>query len=405
MSPLLTLAVRNVARSKARSAITTGAITFGILMTLLLGALIHGMHRYLIEDTVKGRMGALQIHRRGYLEERDRHPLALDLEAGDAFEQTVMRVPGVASISPRIIFSGLVSNGTTATLFTAQGVEPLRERQVLPLAFQEARGARLGPDTPRGALLSTELADALGVQPGATLSLQATTRSGRENVLDVDVVGALDSDLMGQGKRMIYVPLPYAQELLRMKGRATEYVVALHEGFPEEEVAARLRAELGADYEVHTWSELQPAVAEAIRIQLGILLAVGGLFLIIAVIGVINTLLMSVMERTREIGTMMAVGVRREKIAALFVLEAAVLALLGCGLGVAVAWALAAGVTSSGGLPLTLREGRTFIFHPEVAGYQVAIAVTAATLGAVLAAAWPAWRAARLRPVEALRGA
>jgi putative ABC transport system permease protein len=405
MTPLLTLAVRNVARSKARSAITTGAITLGILMTLLLGALIHGLHRYLIEDTVKGRVGALQVHRKGYFELRDRQPLKLDMEAGGEVEEELLRVPGVAAVSPRLVFSGMVSNGSSATLFLAQGVDPEREQRVLPWASQEVRGARLSREVPRGGLLSGELARALGVKPGSTLTLQATTQGGKENALDLDAVGTVEGNLLGQSKRMVYVPLGYAQELLRMPGRATEYVVAVHDEANVDEVAAGLRAALGDGYEVRTWSELQPSVSEIIRIQRGLLLAIGGLFLLIAIFGVANTLLMSVMERTREIGTMMAVGVRRGRIALLFLLEATLQALLGGVLGVGGAYGLVALMVSRGGLTLPVGAGQSLTLLPAVAGYQVAITVGAATVGALLAALSPALRAARLRPVEALRAA
>ncbi|MCI0573250.1 MAG: ABC transporter permease [Myxococcaceae bacterium] len=405
MTPLLMLAVRNVARSKARSAITVGAITLGILMTLLLGAVIHGLHRWLIEDTVKGTVGAIQVHRTGYFERRDRQPLKLDLEEGGAVEAAMLRVPGVAAVTPRLAFSGMVSNGSSATIFVAQGVDPVREKQVLPWASQDVRGTRLGADTPRSTVLAKDLAEALGVEPGATLTLQATTQGGKENVLDVELGGMVTSSLMAQSKRMLSVPLPFAQELVRMKGRATEYVVAVDEGADVDQVATGLRAALGAEFDVQTWREVQPAVPEVIAIQRGVLLAIGALFLVIAIIGVANTLLMSVLERTREIGTMMAVGVKRQKIAVLFVLEAAVQALIGAAVGVAGAYGIVALVLARGGLSLQVTPTQLFTIQPEVAGYQVAIAVVASTVGAVLAAVSPALRAARLRPVEALRDA
>jgi putative ABC transport system permease protein len=405
MTPLLMLAMRNVARSKARSALTTGAITFGILMTLLLGAFIHGTHRYLIDETMKSTVGALQVHHKGYFEQRDRQPLKLDLEEAGALEATLRQVPGVAAVTPRLVFSGLVSNGSSGTIFMAQGIDPEREKQVLPWASQQVRGTRLSAGTPRGALMSPELAAALGAAPGASLTLQATTKNGKENVLDVDVAGTLSGSLLAQSKRVLYVPLSFAQELLRMRGRATEYVVAVEEGADVDQVAAGLRAALGADYEVRTWRELQPALVEAIRIQRVVLLAIGALFLIIAIFGVANTLLMSVLERTREIGTMMAVGVRRGKIALLFVLEAVVQALLGAALGVGGAYGLVALAVVRGGFTLAVDKTQTFTVIPEVAGYQVAIAVVATTVGASLAAVSPALRAARLRPVDALRGA
>jgi putative ABC transport system permease protein len=169
-------------------------------------------------------------------------------------------------------------------------------------------------------------------------------------------------------------------------------------------VAGSLRAALGPGYEVRTWLELNPSVGEIIKIQRTVLLAVGFLFLVIAIIGVVNTLLMSVIERTREIGTMMAVGVRRGRIALLFVLEAATLALLGGGIGVGSAYLLVGILRSRGGLVMPVGNTATFTLIPAVAEYQVVVAVSIATVGAILGALWPAVRAARLRPVEALRG-
>src|SRR3712207_7606200 len=98
MTPLLLLAVRVLFRSKARSALTTGAITLGILMTLLLGAFIHGTHRYLIDETMKSTVGALQVHHKGYFEQRDRQPLKLDLEEAGALEDAMRQVQDRKSV-------------------------------------------------------------------------------------------------------------------------------------------------------------------------------------------------------------------------------------------------------------------------------------------------------------------
>jgi putative ABC transport system permease protein len=405
MSPLLTLAVRNVARSKARSALTTGAITLGIFMSLMMGAVIHGTHRWLIDDAIKGKVGALQVHRRGYFEQRDRQPLKLDMEQGGALQATLEATPGVAAVSPRIAFAGMVSNGSTATLFTAQALVPQGEARVLPWASREVEGRWLEGAGARAGVLGTELAGALEVVPGATLSLQATTQAGKENVLDVDLVGTNSALSILEGKRLAWVPLSFAQELLGMEGRATEYVLAVQEGADVDQVASHLRTTLGADYEVHTWAELNPALLEAMALQRAILMAIGLLFLIIAIAGVVNTLLMSVLERTREIGTMMAVGVRRGKVGVLFVLEAVVQALLGGALGVAAAHALVALLVSRGGIVFAVGNTQSLTIIPEVAGDQVVVAVVASTLGAIFAALWPALRAARLNPVDALRGA
>jgi putative ABC transport system permease protein len=161
----------------------------------------------------------------------------------------------------------------------------------------------------------------------------------------------------------------------------------------------------GPDCEVQTWREILPNLAAIITFQRVIMGVISTVFLIIVVFGVANTMVMSVFERTREIGTMMALGLRRGRIGALFVLEAAFLASAGATAGAAVA----RGVVGAAGPLGRLRGGgaRQHVarYHlvPVVPPTIVGLAMLASITGALLAAAYPAWKATRLRPVEALR--
>ena len=167
---------------------------------------------------------------------------------------------------------------------------------------------------------------------------------------------------------------------------------------------ADLRAAIGPDYEVQTWAELRPNVADVTRFVRIVLTGICIVFLVIAVIGVVNTMLMSVLERTREIGTMMAVGVRRGQVLLLFVLEAAVLALLGGLGGGLLGGAVVAAIAARGGVGANAPGTMVVKYIVPVVPVELAVlAPAAALLGAVLAALYPAWRASRLRPVEALR--
>jgi ABC-type lipoprotein release transport system permease subunit len=183
----------------------------------------------------------------------------------------------------------------------------------------------------------------------------------------------------------------------------TEYVLALDAPEHLEATAAALRASLGEGYEVHTWEDLRPGLRDMRYIQRAILGAVSLVFLIIAVFGVANTMLMSVMERTREIGTMLAVGMTRAQIAGLFLLEAAVQAAVGAALGVVVATVIVRLAAARGGFVVSMGAGQGVQqVMPTLLPGAVVIAVVAATLGALLASVSPALRASRLRPVEAL---
>ena len=398
-----TLAFRNVFRARARTGITVGALFFGLLMSLLLGAFILGSQRSFVGDIVLAKAGAIQVHRKGYFELRDRQPLKLSFAQGGALEQQMLSTPGVTGATPRIVFSGMVTNGRAGTAVTVRTSEPSSDAAVLPEAYSQVLGKHLSNDAPRGVLIGAELASALGAKEGSSLMLQAQGPGGRENALDLDVNGTMVGFNPLEGKRALTITLQHAQSLLGMSGQVTEYAIGVRDLDRADEVAAALRAKLGPDYEVHTWAELYPAIVEAMRFQQIVLGFISFVFLAVAIFGVANTLLMSVMERTREIGTLLAVGVRRSQVARLFVLEAAVQAFLGVGLSLLISLAIVTLVNARGGIMMPTGEGQMpFRMSPELGTGFVLIAASATFVGALLAALYPAARAARLRPVEAL---
>ena len=219
----------------------------------------------------------------------------------------------------------------------------------------------------------------------------------------MEVEGLTESTLPYENKRVVTVPLKLAQELLGMEGKVTELAVAVEDLGKVERVAERLRAALGPEYEVHTWQELQPFVRDVIRRQEFVLALISTILFVIILTGIINTMLMSVFERVREIGTMLAVGVRRRQVLGLFLLEAAVLGMVGGAGGVGVG-AVVVGVLGAKGIAMeNLGTGGPVLLRPELDPPFVGMAFAVAVGGAVLAAAWPAWKASRLNPVDALR--
>ena len=406
MWKLFTLAVRNVTRNKSRSALSAAAIGFGVLMTLLLGSFIYGLGNVMVDDIVKGKTGALQVHRKGYDDVRENEPLDLDFPQKGGVVDQVRAVPGVTAVSPRIVFGGILNNGTQSTMYKAVAFDAKLEYAALPWATRGMTGAGVGEDLtkPRGAVLGEELALAMELRPGGTAVLQAAAKGGQQNAMDIDVVGSQNNGNAFEAKRLVAVPLSFAQDLLGMEGRITELAVAVDDVKQVEAIADQIRAKLGSEWEVQSWRGLRPNVADVVRFQKMVLMSVAFIFLVIAIIGVINTMLMSVLERTREIGTMMAVGVRRARITWLFLLEGVALAALGGSSGIVLAFALVEFVIVRGGIPATA-PGATavYVILPDLALELVAPTWIAATLGTLLAAAWPAWKASRLRPVEALR--
>jgi putative ABC transport system permease protein len=400
---LLRLAMRNVFRAKARSAITIGALFFGVMMSLVLSAFVMGVGESLVAEAIDSRVGALQVHRRGYFEKRDLQPLAFFLPMDGTMEAALGSMPNVKAVTPRITFSGLLTNGSRGTIAVVTAVDPASVHAALPKIDLYLEGTAFTPAERNGAHVGLELSRALDLKPGVPLMLQAQGLGGRDNALDLEPRGVLSGQNPLESKRAITVPLAFAQSLLGMEGKATEYVVAINDVETLQATAAELQAKLGPEFEVQTWEHLRPAMRDLRLVQRAILGVVSLVFLIIALFGVANTLLMSVLERTREIGTLLAVGMTRAQVAGLFMLEALTQAFLGAGLGLGAALAIVGSARHSGGFTVSMGVGQGFFrVMPTLLPAVPFIVVIAACVGSVLAAVSPARRAARLRPVEAL---
>jgi putative ABC transport system permease protein len=232
-------------------------------------------------------------------------------------------------------------------------------------------------------------------------ALLAADRDGALNGEGVRLSGTLVSAAPGD-RRVGYLPLATAQRLLRMEGRVTEYAVAVEPLERARQVRDALRASLGAGYEVHTWEEVFPFIAQILGQQDFLFGILSTVFLVAVLLGIVNVMLMSVLERVREIGTMLAVGMRRRNIISLFLLEGVVLGLVGGVLGALVGGAVTLWLNHRGILLPAPGASVDSIIRPSVSWVYLVRSVVIAVVGAGLATLWPAWRASRLRPVEAL---
>lgn len=403
MWDLFRIAARNVLRNRRRSGLTLGAIFFAVLVMLSVRGLLNGLQASIRDIVVRGGVGALAVHRAGYLRQVLGAPLALDIPADEAFLQLVRRSPHVVAAAARIHFGAMVNAGDTTVLAVVSAVDPAHEDAVSPLRRDDiVRGGPMSVGDPSGAVLAEALARRLRLAPGGRAALLAADRDGVLNGADILVVGLLgQARLPGAEARVALVPLALAQDLLRMPGRATEIGVAIDDLEHLEAARAAVAGRLGPVYEVSTWRDLGAVVDDLVRTQNAVLSVIVGVFLVVALIGIANTMLMNVLERTREIGTMMAVGVRRRQILALVLVEAAVLGAVGAAAGAIGANALVSALGRRG-LDFRIPTGAVQHLVPHLtARYTVAI-VAVAALGAVIAALYPALRASRMRPAEAL---
>ena len=383
------------------------AILLGVLAVTTLRGMLNGVQAALRSEAIASQMGALQIHRAGYMAQVFGTPLDLDLAYDAALLAKLERVPNVKAVAPRIGFGAMVSTGDSTTFAMITAFDPARDIKVCPLRYERlSSGALPGPQHPDGLVLSAELARRIGakVQAGdvGRVAVLTNDHDGSLNAVDTRLIGLNGLPRSpGLETRLGLMALAHAQELLRMPGRATEIAVAVDDLTQLEETRTALLATLGKGFEVSTWPELARPVADATALQDEILKLITAILLVVALVGVINTMLMSVLERTREIGVMMALGMRRQAIVLLFVMEAAVINLAAAVPGLLAAFGVLA-ILEKADVHFQAPGGGVLHIHPVVLARDIEVVISVVVLGALAASILPALRAAKLRPVEAL---
>jgi putative ABC transport system permease protein len=394
MLHLMRLAIRSMRRNQRRSVLTLAAVTIGVAVVVFAYGFGEGILRMIIGSGVDGRVGAVQVHKKGFADAAEASPLSYDMPTDEMLAK-VRAVPGVVAAAPRLRFAGSLSNGAVSSMVVVEAIDPVLEPAVCP--------ERKNIPASRGGALTSEMAKAMNVAVGGTLTLTAPAPGGSMNALDLDVASLVAGAGFLEQKRIMTVTLPYAQELVSMEGRVTEIAVRVQDVVDAPAVASRLREALGPDYEVQTWDEVLPFLRDAQNRLRIVLQGVSLVLFLLVVFGVVNTMLMNVYERIQEIGTMLAVGARRSQVRMLFVLEAATLGLVGGSAGAVLGFVAASALAVNGLVITPPGAAFTYIVRPVPPVDIAILALVTAVLGASLAALYPANKAAALSPVEALR--
>jgi putative ABC transport system permease protein len=401
----LVVALRNVLRQRRRSLTGMLSVSFGVVALLLAGGFIEWVYWAMREGTIQSRLGHIQVNRAGYLDSGQSDPFGFLLPEAAPELHTIERLPGVVTVAPRLAFSGLISLGDSTLSFIGEGMMAEKEgglgNYVLMLA-----GEPLDPSEPNGITLGEGLAANLGAKVGDTVVLLANTRSGGVNAVEVRVRGIFSTVTKAFDDVAIRIPLRLAQQLLRVSGAHT-WVILLDDTARTEPTIALLAERVGGGkLEFVAWRELADFYTKTVSLFSKQVAVMKLIIALIIVLAILNTQTMSVLERTSEIGTSMALGVTKARLLRRFVLESFAIGLLGSAIGLIAGLALAA-LISTIGIPMPPPPGmaRSFIGEIRVTRSLATDAVLLAAVTALLAGIYPAWKASRMVVVDALRHA
>lgn len=398
----LKLAYRNLLRHRRRSGLSALALAIALALLLFMAAFFKGEMRSALEDTLRLSSGHVQVRDADY--DPDSLSVAWEYLIEKPFEAAakIAALPPVQAVTPRLFASGIVSVGQDSTGVQIIGIEPDSEANA-PYRDGLIAGSFLTAEDRNGVLIGAPLAQAFGLQPGSSLNLLVNTADGSVDEQTFTVRGVFSTGSSNYDKGIVLLPLAKAQSFSGAGDRASILFILLKDREQAETVAAAIT---GSSYKVLTWQEMNELLVLVNDFSNAYITFLNLIILGVTVTVIVNTMLMAVFERTREIGILAALGMKGQQIVTLFLAEAALLALGGVAVGLLAGWALSAYFGRVGiyfgdlGVSGMIFGDR---IYPSLMLEDVIRLVVTAFLMTLLACFYPARLAARMEPVEALR--
>ncbi|MCW8194122.1 ABC transporter permease [Proteobacteria bacterium 005FR1] len=384
-------------------------MVFSNILLVFLISLQLGMYQMMINNTLQVFTGHIQLQAPGYLDEPGIRKAVPDIQA---LARSVRDDLPDVKASARAIGFALASSEQRSYGVQVLGVEPETEAQVSTLPGLIEQGDYLSPrqDAVDQVVIGSVLARNLKIGVGDELTLLGSGRDGSMAADVLTVAGIFESGMPDLDRALVAMPLSRFQETFSMRGAGHAVVIKADEFSQIEAKAAKLRREFGKrdDLVVHQWEELQPGLEQAIQADMASSWFIYGVLVVLVAFSVLNTQLMSVLERTREFGIVMALGLRAGRLARLVLLEAALMALIGLVLGVLLGGLVAAVIGQVGFSYPGLEEMATRFnlpdrMYPEVSLLSVLVGPAIIYFASLLAAVYPALRLFFLQPVTAMR--
>lgn len=412
MFNIFKLAGRNLLRYKRRTLLTSTLITLGVVAVLLFVSVSGSFKAMMVGQITDSMLGHLQVHKKGYLASVDSLPLNRNLTDKQIkkVKQLLDGNKAVASYSMRIKLGAMFSNFNETTNIRLNAVNPEQEMATAPLLTKRILEGEKEGLIKEGEILIPELiARGMKVKTGDSIVLVANNKDGSVNGQTFLVRGILEG-ISGPGGRDGVIHIKDARSLLRIQGaEVSEIAIRLKDMEALPKVFANLKQELESIlnkmdkpvFEVHTWEKISPFFNIAKMIDL-MTLFIKIMLVAIVLVSIMNVMVMAVFERINEIGTIAAIGTSPSKIMGLFVAEGFFMGILGTAIGTVISL-VAIYVMNATQISFDFGRQKGLLLSPTIGSNDVISIVLIVIAIAVLASLQPAWKAARMDPITALR--
>jgi ABC-type lipoprotein release transport system permease subunit len=399
----LRLAWRNLWRNHRRTLIMLAAVVVGVWAMVFMTALMRGMVDDMVEDGIRVLPGYAQIHDLAY---DDDPSVANSMPPPDERLRGVLESPPVVAWTARVRVPAVVSSERDMRGVTLVGVEPAGERVISFEADDIAQGRFIESPEDDGLVVGRRLLERLETDLGKRVVVMSQDVEGKVADRGFRVVGVFHAPLETQEERFVFSGRGVVQRLLGMGDQVSEVAVQGSDYRNVDPLRRRLEEAVGPGLKVRTWEELDPYMGSMMAMMDGFVVVWIVVVFMVLAFGLVNTLVMAVFERVREIGLMLALGMTPRQILSQILLESTLLLALGMALGDALAWASLQPL--QGGVDLSIVGqrmelwGASAVLHPSLLWSDVLLANGVVLLLGLLASLSPAWRASRYEPVEAI---
>lgn len=402
---LLQIAWRNIWRNKARSLIVISSIGIGIWAGIFILAFSWGLYKNNINESVHKQLSHIQIHHPTFEEEND---AKFTIKNANKLLAELQSDPRVASVSLRVISTGMISSPTLASGVKIYGIDPSAESNQISLDQSVQQGSYFETDKKNEILIGEKLADKHKLKLKSKVVLTFTNINSEIIAGAFRVGGIYKSKNTSLDEVIVYVHQDHLRALLELKSdEGNEMAILLKDGEQLDTMKDFVKTLASTD-KVEDWKELSPELGMIIESFNLYTYIISGIILLALTFGIINTMLMSVLERIRELGMLMAIGLNKRKIFFMIMLETCFLTLIGSPIGLLAGWFTVVTLGKTGINLYMFSEGLasfgfSSIIYPDLDYDKYVIIVTMCLITAIVSAIYPAYKSLQLNPSEAIR--